>query len=164
MLRLFSMAAVSLAVLGLLYRVAYHFLPEGPFEMDPHGVPGAFEDHLKRYQQLAQLVATLSTASIAFLTHFLVSISDEKPRTIYSTRMESACPWAIPLLGFSVIFALAFILAENLAYEVYSHKAPGQNSPYTRKWYATNLSFGYSSVVLFVGGYSLLAVWLLRHA
>jgi hypothetical protein len=161
---LFWMAIGSFVVLGLVYSIAYHSLRQGPFEMDPHGVPKAFEDHLKRYQQLAQLVATLSTASIAFLVHFLVSISDERPRTIYSTRTEAACPWAIPLLGFSAFFALAFILLENLAYEVYSHKAQDQKSPYTRRWYAMDISLGYSSVVLFVSGYALLAVWLLRRA
>lgn len=130
--------------------------------MDPQGTAGAFENHLKRYQQLAQLIATLSTASIAFLVNFLAGISPDQRRGIYSVRMEHACPWVTPFLAFSTGFAFAFILLENLAYEVYSHRPSGQPSPYTREWYAANISLGYSSAVLLVVGYTLLACWLLR--
>ena len=88
--------------------------------MDPGGEPKAFEEHLKRYQSLFQLLVTLSTASVAFLVNFLISISSEKSRSTYSYKLESACPSAILILGFSVIFALLFITLENLAYEAYS--------------------------------------------
>jgi hypothetical protein len=138
--------------------------------MDPGRRQGAFEEHLKRYQSLAQLVLTLSTATIAYLVNFLVSISPNQPRTIFNRNLEKAGPWAIPLLGFSVLFAMAFIFLENLAYETYMHHvyntvnllAGPPESPYTGGWYALNLALGYSSVFLFFFSYVVLAGWLLH--
>lgn len=57
------MAAVSLGlflVFWLSGRKLNHL-------MDPGDKPGAFEPHIKRYQDLARLVLTLAAATIAFL-------------------------------------------------------------------------------------------------
>jgi len=158
----------GLLVLGLVvatYVSSYLTIGPGPFEMDPGGEPKAFEEHLKRYQSLFQLIVTLSTATVAFLVNLLIGISDDKPRNIYSHRLEAACPFTVLVLGASVIFALLFIIFENLAYEAYSEYLQTRNrstnttrqSPYSRRWYAANLSFGYTSLLLFLWAYGFLA-------
>jgi energy-converting hydrogenase Eha subunit A len=167
---LFVPTVVATTFFLATYLLSYLTIGKGPFEMDPGGEPKAFEEHLKRYQGLFQLLITLSTATVAFLVNFLIGISEEKPRNVYSYQLEAACPFAILVLGFSVIFALLFIVFENLAYEAYSEylqaKAKNTNStrksPYSRPWYAANLSFGYSSLLLFLTGYGFIAFRLLR--
>jgi hypothetical protein len=153
---------VASIIFGGLWLAVFIMLGEGPFEMDPNGKPGAFEDHLKRYQNLAQLVVTLSAATVAFLINALVGISADKSPTLYTKRLESASVWTLPLLGFSIMFALLFILLENMSYERYSHRVTECNSPYTRSRYATNSAFGHSSLVLFVLSYAILAYRILH--
>ena len=161
---------VVLCTLVTTYAASYVTLGPGPFQMDPGGEPKAFEEHLKRYQSLFQLVITLSTATVAFLVSFLIGLSDDKPRSVYGHRMEAACPFAILVLGSSVVFALLFIISENLAYEAYSEYLqtriraanPDRQSPYSRRWYAANLSFGYTSLFLFLAAYGYVAFRLLR--
>jgi len=167
---LFYPGIVVLSIAVATYLASFLAIGPGPFEMDPGSEPKAFEEHLKRYQGLFQLVVTLSTATVAFLVNFLIGISDDKPRSVYSRRLELACPFTILVLRFSVIFALLFIIFENLAYEAYSEYLQNQikkassrrQSPYSRHWYAANLSFGYSSLLLFLLAYGFIALRLLK--
>lgn len=136
------------------------------FHMDPveadesvKEVTGGFEPHLKRYQELAQLILTLATATVAFLVNFLVGIRVDEKRSLYSLKLESACPSSIVFLGFSALFAIAFILRENQTYEGYCH-APRRDT-YTAGSYATNLALGYSCIIWFLFAYAFLAYRLL---
>lgn len=110
------------------------------------------------------MIVTLSTATVAFLVNFLIGITPDKTQNVYSL----ACTFTILTLGASVILALLFIIFENLAYEAYSeylqtHRTnPTRKNPYTRKWYAANLGFGYSSLILFLLAYGFLAFSLLK--
>jgi hypothetical protein len=155
------------AVFALLFTVVFSNLKNnGPFRMDPATpdkdvgeVSGGFEPHLKRYQDLAQLVLTLATATVAFLVNFLAGIHPDDKRGPYSIKLENACPSAIAFLALSAFFAISFILLENLAYETYSH-SPKRNT-YSAKWYALNISLGYSSVICFFVAYAFIAFRLL---
>jgi hypothetical protein len=126
--------------------------------LQPPEVPGGFEPHLKRYQDLAQLVLTLATASVAFLVNFLTGIHVDEKRNIYSLKLEAACPYVVALLGLSAVFAIFFILRYNTTYETYCH-TPLRNT-YTSKAYATNLALGYSTLCWFLIAYIVLACWL----
>ena len=136
----------------------FHMDPVSPHDTVKE-VAGGFEPHLKRYQELAQLILTLATATVAFLMNFLTSIHVDEKRTVYSLRLEGACPSAIIFLGFSAFFAIAFILRENQTYEGYCH-APLRNT-YTPASYAANLSLGYSCLFWFFFAYGYLAYRLL---
>ena len=137
-----------------------------PYRMDPiqpqpplPEVVGGFEPHLKRYQNLAQHVLTLATATVAFLVNFLTGIPVDGKRNAYSLRLESACPSAVVFLGLGAIFAIIFILRYNTTYERYCH-APLRNT-YTAASYAANLALGYSAFGWFVFAYVFLAYRLL---
>ena len=159
---------ISVGCFLFAYLMSYCAIGPGPFDMDPGREPKAFEEHLKRYQNLFQLIVTLSTATVAFLVNFLIGITPDKTQNVYSQRLELACTFTILTLGASVILALLFIIFENLAYEAYSeylqtHRTnPTRKNPYTRKWYAANLGFGYSSLILFLLAYGFLAFSLLK--
>lgn len=136
------------------------------FHMDPvradesvGEVLGGFEPHLKRYQELAQLILTLATATVAFLVNFLVGLRADEKRSIYSLRLESACPSGITFLGFSALFAIIFVLRENQTYEGYCH-TPMRNT-YTPASYAINFALGYSCIIWFFAAYVFLAYRLL---
>src|SRR5664280_1023260 len=109
---------VTSAIGITLFIVAYLFcyLPRRgkTFAFDVSGQYGAFEQHAKRYQELAKLILTLSTASIAFLVNFLVNLSpDANKRGIYSFRLENASPGVIGFLYLRRISMLLFLLFEN---------------------------------------------------
>src|SRR5256885_2168842 len=121
-------AGIALAVFGVAYLLCYLPRKNKTFDFDPCGKFGEFEPHAKRYQELAKLVLTLATASIAFLVNFLVNISpDQKNRYLYSVRLETGAPSVIACLCVSVASVLLFLLFENLFYEDYAH------SKYTRE-------------------------------
>jgi hypothetical protein len=154
------------AVFILLFTLVHGTQGDGPFRMDPATpdkdvgeVSAGFEPHLKRYQDLAQLILTLATATVAFLVNFLAGIHSDDKRGPYSIKLENACPSAIAFLALCAFFAISFILSENLAYETYSH-SPKRNT-YSAKWYAINISLGYSSIIWFLFAYGYIAVRLL---
>src|ERR1700751_1040363 len=110
----------------VVYAVAFFscYLPRRgkTFNFDVRGEFGAFEPHAKRYQDLAKLILTLSTASIGFLVNFLVNLGpDAKARSPYSLKLEAASPWVIAFLCLSTTSGVLFLLAENLFYEDYFH-------------------------------------------
>jgi hypothetical protein len=130
-----------------------------PVEAAPpaiNAVPGGFEPHLQRYQDLAKLLLTLGAATIAFLVNFLTGIPVDGKRSIYSIRLEKACPSSIALLGLSAACAIIFLLSENYAYETYCHDA--QRDTYTPAWYAANLALGFSGFGFFLCAYAWLAL------
>jgi hypothetical protein len=130
-----------------------------PVDADPSTkklVPGGFEPHLRRYQDLAKLLLTLAAATIAFLVNFLASIPAEGKRNAYSLRLEGACPIAIALLGLSGASAIFFLLSENYAYETYCHDL--NRDTYTPVWYGFNNALGFSGFAFFLLAYAWLAL------
>lgn len=149
-------SVIAATIFVVTWLVSCCLIGPGPFNMDPHGIPGAFEAHLKRYQGGAQLLITLATASVAYLVNFLLGLKKGEPLNVYASALIAACPFVVTLLGYCVIFSFGFILLESLAYERYAHRTSPE-STYTRPWYATNLALGYSSVGAFVVAYGRLA-------
>lgn len=132
------------------------------FDFDPGGRHGEFEAHAKRYQALASLVLTLSTASIAFLLNFLVNLTAEaRNRSLYSLKLESGSPRAIVLLCLSATCALLFLLFENLFYEDYVHSKytpdpKKSKETYTGKRYALVLTLAWTGLLWFFFAYTFL--------
>jgi hypothetical protein len=130
-----------------------------PVEADPStkkAVPGGFEPHMRRYQDLAKLLLTLAAATIAFLVNFLAGIPVGGKRNVYSLGLEKACPCSIALLGLSAICAILFLLSENYAYETYCHDP--MRDTYKPSWYAFNLSLAFWGFVSFFLAYAWLAL------
>jgi hypothetical protein len=129
-------------------------LAKGSYHMDPGEKPGAFEPHLGRYQEIARLLLALSTATIAFLFHFLVNLPREGDRNSYSLVLEMASSWALAYLSCSVLFLLCYLVFLSSAYESYAHRT----SRYTHNKYAISLALGYSGFIWFLVAYIVLAV------
>jgi hypothetical protein len=150
---------VVVVLIFLLFR--FVLLGTGRFDMDPQGKDGAFEPRAKRYQEIAKLVLTLSTASIAFIVNFLVGLpADIRTRGRYSIAIEAASPLAITFLCVSVLSALLFLLSLSSAYERYSH-SPDKDT-YGGNWYALNYTLGYPGLLWFFFAYAWLAHGLFR--
>jgi hypothetical protein len=156
----FSHPAVSVGLGFLITFAAFYSLGRynlrggGSYHFDPGGKAGEFEPHSKRYQDIARLVITLSTASAAFVFNFLINIpakgSDRNP---YSFLIEGAAKVSIASFAVSVICLLTFMILQTYLYEVYSHN----QAAYTAHRYAASMSFGFTGLVWFLAGYGWLA-------
>lgn len=155
----FTVGALIFAVVYLRF---YWPRRKCAFDFDPGGRRGEFESHAERYQSLAKLMLTLSSACAAFLVNFLVTLDPTKPRTRYSYRLEEATPVAITLLGLSAASCIGYILFQNLFYEDYVHsKFPREGvqprGTYTGARYALNLTFAGAGFVYFLSACGIVA-------
>jgi hypothetical protein len=155
-------AGIALAVDCVAFFICYWPRRARTFNFDPREEFGAFESHAKRYQDLAKLVLTLATASIAFLVNFLVNLNPSGNRSAYSMRLEAASPWVISFLCISAVSLLLFLLFENLFYEDYVHSKYTSNpndsrETYTGARYAMNLTFGWTGLLWFFMAYAIVA-------
>ena len=140
--------------------------------MDPGDKPGAFEPHIKRYQDLARLVLALATASAAFLINLIVNPPEKHGLSDTAAKLLSAAPQAILFLCATAFFLLLFMTLLNFFYENYSHfhylpethtdKKRGTGE-YRRWKYAIVLSLGYSGLLAFFSAYAWLARSLFRN-
>jgi len=140
--------------------------------MDPGDKAGAFEPHIKRYQELARLVLTLATASAAFLINLIVSPPEKHAPSDTAAKLLGAAPQAILFLCATAFFLLLFMTLLNFFYENYSHfhclpethadKKRGAGE-YRRWKYSLVLSLGYSGLLAFFGAYAWLARSLFRN-
>lgn len=147
-------AAVYLPVFLSLRGTNYFF--------DPREERGGFEPHAKRYQDLARLIITLSTASAGFLFNFLVNLpADIHLRNSHSTSVEAVAPLAIGFFSVSVFFLIGFLLCENFWYEQYCHSE--KQDTYFGWKYATVVASGYNGLCWFVAAFGVLAFALFRH-
>lgn len=139
----------------LLYLLArYNLRGAAAYHFDPGGKPGEFEPHAKRYQEIARLVITLSTASAAFIFNFMVNIPSKGiERGPYSFAIDAAGKLAIASFAASVFSLLAFMILQTYLYEVYRHR----QGNYTAHRYAASMSFGFSGLFWFLAGYGWLA-------
>jgi hypothetical protein len=139
--------------------------------MDPGDKPGAFEPHIKRYQELARLVLTLATASAAFLIGLVINPPERHAPSDAAAKLLNAAPQAILFLCATAFFLLLFMTLLNFFYENYSHfhylpethteKKRGTGE-YRRWKYALVLSLGYSGLLGFFSAYAWLAHSLFR--
>jgi hypothetical protein len=163
-------SGIALVIFAIAYLLCYLPRKNKTFDFDPGGKFGAFEPHANRYQDLAKLVLTLATASIAFLVNFLVNIStDQKNRSLYSFRLEDGASWVIACLCVSVASLLLFLLLENVFYEDYVHSKYTRDpinsrETYTGRKYALNLTFAWTGLFWFFMAYAIVAYRILGRS
>jgi hypothetical protein len=120
------------------------------YNLDPKAKENAFEPFLQKYIRAAEFVIGLATGSIVLL--------------VGSSALHAQgghVPWfyASPLLllGWSVIFGVAFIVWLIRSYEEYQH-----GNPHTKQIYTISETLGFGSVVCFCLGYILLVFLVTR--
>ena len=107
------------------------------YNLDPQGVPGAFDALLTKYIKAAEFIIGIATGSIVLL----VGSSALRIEGGTISRHAGSLPWffASPLLllGWSVMFGVAFIVWEIFSYEEYQH-----GNPHTKKIYSNERGVG----------------------
>jgi hypothetical protein len=133
---------VGLGIFPIIGLAIYFSLPEGPFNLDPEGRPGAFEPFLAKYLRLGEFIVGLATGSIVLL------IGSSALR-----GQNGTLPWyyASPLLllGCCVVWGIAFMVWLIYHYEDYQH-----GTRHTKKAYTLSLTLGFSSLACFLMGYA----------
>ena len=120
-------------------------MKKGNYNLDPQGKAGAFEPLLQKYLRLAEFTIGLATGSIVLLVGSSV---------LHGKDGRLPIGYASPLLVLagSALAGIAFMASMILSYEEYQH-----GNPHTARAYALIETFGFTSLLLFVGGY----VWLI---
>jgi hypothetical protein len=113
---------------------------------------GDFEEHSKRYQDLAKLVVTLSAAAVGFLISVLTGEPTKSP---VGSAIRAVLPIVIGFFGACIALLIAWMLSQTYWYEEYCH-SPDHNS-YKRWKYALNVSLGWTGLLSFVLGFGWLA-------
>jgi hypothetical protein len=146
----FSGAILGPMIVGLIAGISYSTKVHGTYNLDPRGVPGAFEPLLVKYIRAAEFIIGLATGSIVLL--------------VGSSALHAQggrLPWfyASPLLllGWSVILGVAFIVWLIHSYEEYQHE-----NPHTKLTYTISEALGFSSLACFCFGYITLIVLVTR--
>lgn len=119
------------------------------FEMDPERRPGAFEVHLKHYQDFFSLLITLASASIAFFVKLLL---DPRQQNQYVQRLDSSVPSVMVMLCLSLVFSLLFIGSLHYYYECYCHRK-NTKWRYTAGKYSWILTTAFMAVICFFLAY-----------
>ena len=122
---------------------------KGPFDLDPKGVPGAFEPFLAKYLRLGEFVVGLASGSIVLLIG---------SAALHNNNGSLPDFYASPLflLGWCVLYGIAFMVWLLYHYEEHRHGT----SPHTRPLYILSLTLGFSALACFVIGYA----WLISKA
>jgi len=146
------MGPITLLIYCAAYKVFYH----DSYFFDPkHGKPeeGDFAQHATRYQDLAKLAITISSAVIAFLISTLSSA--KQPITSFVQKIEITSPIVVGFFGFTVASLIAFMLAQTHFYEEYCHSH--RHDSYKRWKYVLCISLGWSGLLSFILGFGWLA-------
>jgi hypothetical protein len=137
----FTGVALGPLILGVIGAASYFTKVHESYDLDPKGIPGAFEPLLAKYIRTAEFIIGLATGSIVLL--------------VGSSAIHAQggrLPWfyASPLLllTWSVILGVAFIVWLINNYEEYQH-----GNPHTRWAYTVSETLGFSSLACFCLGY-----------
>jgi len=133
-----------------IWAICYYTKEHKSYNLDPKAVLGAFEPFLSKYIRASEFVIGLATGSIVLL--------------VGSSALHAQggrLPWfyATPLLvlGWSVVFGVAFIVWLIYSYEEYRH-----GNDHTDRIYATSQALGFSAVLCFCLGYIFLILLVTR--
>jgi len=136
----FSGLAVAVGLLTLIWIVSYKTKEHQSFNLDPQGVPGAFEPLLAKYIRASEFLVGLATSSIVLL----VGSS--------AFRSTGHLPWTyaspLVLLAFCVLYGVLFMTLLIFNYENVQH-----GNPHTRFEYSRSEALGFSSLSCFCLGY-----------
>jgi hypothetical protein len=140
----FSGAVIGPIVLFSVWAACYRNKESEWYNLDPQAKPGAYEPLLSKYIRASEFIIGLATVSIVLL--------------VGSSALHAQAgrlPWfyASPLLllGWSVIFGVAFMVWLIFTYEEYQH-----GNKHTKLVYSISEALGFSSLGCFCLGYILL--------
>jgi hypothetical protein len=158
-------ALIILAIPGLIvYLCSFFSLKKGHFYFfDPRHNDaenlckegGTFEPHSQRYNDLAKLLITLSTAVIAFLVNTLANEKPPQPQII--TAIQSVAPIVVGFFGCSICFLILFLALQAVWYEQYCHRLA--HNSYLRWKYALCNFLGWTGLLSFGVG----VIWLAQN-
>ncbi len=150
-LQFLAASIVSLAVFFSLWFLLFRSLdPQATYEMEPKG--RSFEPLLSRYFDIAKVAISLAVGSIALLTGYVGFVMQSKPELL--PAVQGAVAWPLPLLAFSVLYGVFFLVSLARSFETYLHFPDS----YTRFWYSLNQALGFSGLICFALGYLTLAI------
>lgn len=138
------------AIIALLAVQRYRAKEHQSYNLDPKGEAGAFEPLLAKYVRAAEFVITLASGSIVLLagSSFLHNPGGHLPWVFASPLL---------LLGWSIVFGVAFMVWLIFSYEEYQH-----GNPHTAKVYTVSEALGFGSLACFCAGYILLIFLITR--
>jgi hypothetical protein len=146
----FTGAVTGPTILAIIWTARYFTKEFEVYDLDPKGTPGTFEPLLVKYIRAAEFVIGLATGSIILL--------------VGSSALHAQggrLPWfyASPLLllGWSVIFGVAFVVWLIFSYEEYQH-----GNKHTKFVYSTSEALGFGSLGCFCLGYIVLIFMVTR--
>jgi hypothetical protein len=124
---------------------------KGPFNLDPQGVPGAFEPLLAKYIKAAEFIIGISTGSIVLLVGSAAIRIEGGTISGHGGHLPWFFSSPLMLLGWSVMLGVAFIVWEIFCYEEYQH-----GNAHTSLVYSVSEALGFGSLGCFCLGYMLL--------
>lgn len=112
------------------------------YNLDPKGVPGAFEPFLAKYLRISEFIVGLAAGSIVLLVG---------SSALHSNGGSLPTFYASPLfvLGWSVLYGILFMVWLTYHYEEYQH-----HGKHSRAAYTASVTIGFSALVCFVVGYA----------
>jgi hypothetical protein len=136
---------VGLAIPLIMLPCLYSTKKFKAYNLDPQGIPGAFEPFLAKYIRATEFIIGLATGSIVLL--------------VGSSALHGQggrLPWfyASPLLllAWCVVYGIAFMVWLIFHYEDHNH-----GNPHTPFAYSLSETLGFSSLLCFCIGY----IWLI---
>lgn len=120
------------------------------YDLDPKGAPGKFEPLLAKYIRAAEFVVGLASGSIVLLagSAFLHHPGGHLPWVFASPLL---------LLGWSILFGVAFIV-----WLIHSYESNQHGNPHTAKVYTVSETLGFGSLTCFCLGYIFLIFLITR--
>lgn len=140
-------AAIFLCTYRTLKGNYYYFDPKHNNDHRLKAEGGDFEQHSKRYQDLAKLAITLSAASIGFL----ISMATGDKDTPVVASLKSVTPIVIGFFAACIALLIFFMLLQSYFYESYCHSP--DHSTYRRWQYAFNVSMGWTGLLAMILGF-----------
>ena len=121
------------------------------YNLDPQGKPGTFEPFLLKYIRAAEFVIGLATGSIVLLV-------GSSALHAQGGRLPWFYAWPLLLLGWCVIYGVAFIVWLIHSYEDYQHF-----NRHSKLTFSISETLGFSSPVCFCLGYIFLIFLVTRQ-
>jgi hypothetical protein len=138
-------------ILATIYVVRSSGRADVAFNLDPQGVPGAFDPLLTKYIKAAEFIIGIATGSIVLLIGSSALHIEGGGMSGHGGHLPWFFASPLLLLGWSVMFGVAFIVWEIFSYEEYQH-----GNPHTKKVYSVSEALGFGSLGCFCLGYMVL--------
>jgi hypothetical protein len=139
------------AIFGAIFLARISGRKDVAYNLDPKGVPGAFDPLLTKYIKAAEFIIGIAVGSIVLLIGSSALRIEGGNISGHGGRLPWFFASPLLLLGWSVMSGVAFIVWETFSYEEYQH-----GNPHTKRIYSVSEALGFTSLCCFCLGYMLL--------